>query len=209
MDVQNIRSKRGTVKVFHSLIKNTTFQTGMNGNYLQVFTVHVFINFYHLVTKRRSFTILPCRISPLSLIFASQKFCQILDFMGKSLFGSSYRASDTGLYKQLVPIQLQNSGIAGGFHQIFYGTTHFLNTKWHVHQIKKHFFLAGGMKNLCIHIPCFCYLNCNSIICTSVFCPEILLHFLCKGSDLRNFFRKHKKNRFAFFGNNVVLLTTF
>lgn len=44
--------------------KNTTFQTGMNGNYLQVFTVHVFINFYHLVTKRRSFTILPCRISP-------------------------------------------------------------------------------------------------------------------------------------------------
>lgn len=71
-----------------------------------------FINFYHLVTKRRSFTILPCRISPLSLIFTSQKFCQILDFMGKSLFGSSYRASDTGLYKQLVPIQLQNSGIA-------------------------------------------------------------------------------------------------
>ena len=116
----------------------------MNGNYVQVFVVHVFINFYHLVTKRRSFTILPCRISPLSLIFASQKFLSGIEFYGERASLAVPTELDTGLYKQLVPIQLQNSGIAGGFHQIFYGTTHFLTPKWHVHQIKKHFFWLVG-----------------------------------------------------------------
>ncbi len=197
MDVQNIRSKRGAVKVFHSLIKiphSDRHEWQLRPGLCRT----CFYKFLPSCHEEEKLYDTPMQDKPLSLIFASQKFCQVLNFIwGKSLFGSSYRAGYWSV-KQLVPIQLQNSGIAGGFHQIFYGTTHFLTPKMACSSDKKALFLAGGMKNLCIHIPSsvIWIVIVSSVPVYSAWNPSA---FSLQGKWSEKFLRKHKKNHFAFF----------
>ena len=87
--------------------------------------------------------------------------------------------------QKLVPIQTEDTDIAGGFHQAFDGSAHFLDSEWYILQIKYDLFLTCRMKNLCCCSTLFCYFKSNVFVRTSIFFTELLLELFCVSFYLR------------------------
>ena len=208
MNINNIRSQGYTVQSFHLFIEESTLQPCMDCHHLRLLPIHLLINLYHFIAERRILTVLPCRICPLDLIFSTQKFCQIFQFIREILSGSLHRTADTGACSYFIFRSNQNSYIRRSLHQSGDGSAHLLNTKRNIHQIEYNLFPAGRMKNSCLLCSFICKEYCNSFICSGIFFTPCFLELCSKGLYILQFLSIYQKLCFRFSCNGIILLSS-